>query len=325
MKAVALFSGGLDSVLAVKIIQTQGLEVVPVAFLSHFFDTVKAHKYARANSLDLVTVDISHKHFEILLHPEYGYGKGMNPCIDCHALMIKEAYQLLRKMEAEFLITGDVLGQRPFSQTREGLSAIDRLSGLGDITLRPLSAKLLKPTRPEREGIINRETLYGISGRSRKLQMRLVGKFNVSEFGSPAGGCILTSKVYSERLSVAIEQCSFNEGLIPLVGIGRHFYLNESLFIVSRNEKEGKILGEDSSSLFELVDAKGPSGRFFECKGRFKGQRGVPERDDSLLAARILARYAGSGPAKVKLPDGKIITVEPLDKFMCDRLLVSSV
>ncbi len=322
MKAVALFSGGLDSLLAVKIVQEQGLEVIPVTFVSYFFDNEKASKNALANGLNLITIDISHKHFEILLHPEYGYGRGMNPCIDCHALMIKEAYRYMREIGGLFLVTGEVLGQRPKSQTKKSLQSVNKLTKLGDLTLRPLSAKLLKPTHMERVGIINREKLYGISGRSRKVQMELAEKFGIIKYGSPEGGCILTNEVFSKRLYTAIKECDIDEAHINFVRIGRHFHLNKSLFIVSRNQEEGEILRQFGSNLFELVDKKGPTGILFPCAEDFERQIEITEEDDFSLASRILARYAGNGPAKVQLPDYKVITAEPLDKYVCEKLLI---
>jgi len=322
MKAVALFSGGLDSLLAIKIVQTQGIEVIPVTFTSYFFDDKKARKNAELNDLELITIDISHKHFEILLNPEYGYGKGVNPCIDCHALMIKEAYKYTNEIGGVFILTGEVVGQRPKSQIKENLLSVDKLTRLADITLRPLTAKLLKPTKPEREGIIDRDKLYGISGRSRKPQMELAEKFRINEYSEPGGGCILTSEVFSKRFKIAIKYCNIDESLISLVRIGRHFRLSKSLFIVSRNQEEGEILRQHGPSLFELVDKKGPAGKLFTCQGSLNDESEIPQEDDSILASRILARYAGDDPAKVQLPDSKIITIEPLDKFICEKLLI---
>ncbi|MEA1913131.1 MAG: hypothetical protein U9N06_04765 [candidate division WOR-3 bacterium] len=322
MKAASLFSGGLDSLLSVKIIQFQGIEVIPITFVSHFFGAENARKCAKANGLNLVIKDLSHKHFEVVLNPKFGYGRGMNPCMDCHALMIKEAFNFSREIGGEFIITGEVLSQRPKSQTMEGLVGVDKLTALGDITLRPLSSKLLPPTRPEREGIIDREKLYGISGRSRKKQIELSVEFGVSEFTSPAGGCILTDEVFSKRLSLAVRFCEFSESLVDLIGIGRHFRLNHSLFIVSRNEDEERKLRDNGGALFELVGCVGPIGLLFECGKEFRGQQVVPIENDPLLAARILARYAGNDFKGVRRPSGETIVVEPLDKFTTEKLLI---
>ena len=322
MKAVSLFSGGLDSLLAVKIIQLHGIEVVPVIFNSHFFNSEKAEYYAGVSNLDLIIRDISHKHFEIVLKPEYGYGKGMNPCIDCHALMIKEAFQVMQEIGGEFIITGDVLGQRPFSQTKKGLNLIDGLTKLGHITLRPLSAKLLEITLPEKKSIIDREKLYGFYGRSREHQLRLAKEFGVEEFETPAGGCILTDEFFSKRLNIALKQCGFDESLIDLIRVGRFFRLNKFLFIVSRNQQEGELLSRCQTGLCELIDKKGPNGRLFKCSEVGSIQSDVQVDDDFILAAKILARYAGEGPATIKMSDGKIITVEPLDRVEVERLLI---
>jgi tRNA-specific 2-thiouridylase len=322
MKAVALFSGGLDSLLAIRIIELQGIEVIPITFITHFFNNDRANKIAYRNNLNLITIDISHKHFDISLHPKYGYGKGFNPCIDCHALMIKEAYNYMCEIGGFFLITGEVLGQRPKSQTKTSLSRIDKLTNLGDITLRPLSAKLLKPTMPEREGVVDRNKLYGISGRSREIQLKLAEKFKITEYGSSGGGCILTNKATSKRLFIALKECNIEESLIKLLLIGRHFRLNNSLFIVSRNKEEGEVLRDYDSAFFYLSDIKGPTGKLILCGKNFNGQSESSLKDDTLLAAKVLARYAGDGIVKVKLPDDIELLVEPLDKYICERLLI---
>jgi len=322
MKAVALFSGGLDSLLSIRIIESQSIEVIPVTFITHFFNNERANKSAYKNNLSLVTLDISHKHFNISLHPKYGYGRGFNPCIDCHALMIKEAYNYMSKISGLFLITGEVLGQRPKSQTKTSLSRVDELTKLGDITLRPLSAKLLKPTMPEREGIVDRNKFYGISGRSREIQLRLAEKFKITEYGSPGGGCILTNKSTSKRLFTALKECNIDESLIKLLLIGRHFRLNNSLFIVSRNKKEGEVLRDYDLNFFGLSDIKGPTGKLIPCGKNFNGQSEVSLKDDTLLASRVLARYAGNSIVKVKLPDDIELSVEPLDKYICEKLLI---
>lgn len=322
MKAVALFSGGLDSLLAVRIIETQGIEVIPITFVTHFFNNERANKSADRNNLDLITIDISHKHFNISLRPKYGYGRGFNPCIDCHALMIKEAYNYMSKIGGLFLITGEVLGQRPKSQTKTSLIRVDKLTNLGDITLRPLSAKLLKTTWPERLGIVDRNRLYGISGRSREIQLRLAEKFKITEYGSPGGGCILTNKATSKRLFIALKECNIDESFIKLLLIGRHFRLNNSLFIVSRNKKEGDVLRDYDQNFFYLLDIKGPTGKLIPCSKNFNGQSEISLEDDDILAAKVLARYAGDATVKVKLPNERVILVEPLDKYICEKLLI---
>jgi len=140
MKVVSLFSGGLDSILAIKIIEKQGIDIIPVVFTSYFFDSERAERFSNIYHLNLKVIDFSNDHLKVVMKPTYGYGKNLNPCIDCHALMIKKAGEIMVKEKASFLITGEVLGERPFSQSKRGLDLVDKLSGLGDITLRPLSA-----------------------------------------------------------------------------------------------------------------------------------------------------------------------------------------
>ncbi|RKY46931.1 MAG: DUF814 domain-containing protein, partial [Candidatus Neomarinimicrobiota bacterium] len=167
-KALALFSGGLDSLLAVKIVELAGVEVIPVFFSSPFFGPEKAIKTAKSNNLNLVIVELGEEYLEVVKNPKYGYGKYMNPCIDCHAFMFRKLGGMLEKYEADFLISGEVLGQRPMSQVLPSLNAVRKLSGYYDLIVRPLSQKLLPDTLPIRKGWISKDRLYDIRGRNRK-------------------------------------------------------------------------------------------------------------------------------------------------------------
>ena len=171
VRALALFSGGLDSALAIKVITNQGVEVIALNFVSHFFGgkNEKAEAMAKQLGVKLEYVDFSQKHIEILKNPVYGRGKNMNPCIDCHALMFRFAGELLEKYDADFLISGEVLGQRPMSQNYQALEKVKGLTQLEDLIVRPLSAKLLPPSKPELEGLIDREQLLDIQSRQRAL------------------------------------------------------------------------------------------------------------------------------------------------------------
>lgn len=322
MKAVALFSGGLDSLLAVKIIEKQGINVIPITFISHFFSAEKPVNSAIANDLDIEVIDFAKKHYKIIKSPEHGYGRGMNPCLDCHALMISEAKNFSDRIGGKFLISGEVLGQRPMSQTKSAISTIDEVTGLGDITLRPLSAGLLSPTLPERNGWVDREKLYDIQGRSRKRQLNLAGEFSIKEYSSPASGCILTDEVYSRRLHLAMKICGIKESMIGLTFIGRHFRLNESLLIVTRDEEESIEMKEIVSDTIEIVDRKGPTAVMIECCGNFSSQTEVDEDDDRILAAGILVRYTCEESADVEFPDGRVLRAEPLGKFDTEKLLI---
>jgi tRNA U34 2-thiouridine synthase MnmA/TrmU len=251
MKAVALLSGGLDSQLAIKIIKEQNIEVEAVNFITPFFGNEAAKKASQRLNIPLRTIDITFKHLDIVKNPKYGYGKYMNPCIDCHALMIKEAGRYMKEISASFLITGEVLGQRPKSQNKEALTLVERESGWEGFILRPLSAKLLPITIPEKEGWIDRERLFSFSGRSRKAQMELAKSLNISEYPSPAGGCKLTEEVFSRRLKDLFnEERDITIDEIHLLKVGRHFRLNKKIkLIVGRNKAENetilKLAGED--------------------------------------------------------------------------------
>ena len=182
MLAIALFSGGLDSCLAIKIVQSQGIEVIALNVDTGFESNLKKIEYLKKSAEELgvefVSID-ERTHFieEILFSPKYGYGKNLNPCIDCHANMINVAYDYMKKVGAKFIVSGEVLGQRPMSQKLDGVKKIEKLVEQPEIVLRPLSAKLLPPTIPEIEGWIDREQLYDISGRERKIQIKLAKKF----------------------------------------------------------------------------------------------------------------------------------------------------
>jgi tRNA U34 2-thiouridine synthase MnmA/TrmU len=187
-KALVLFSGGLDSMLAVKLLQEQGIAVQGIAFSSYFFSTKQAQKSARQLGIKLIEKDISQKHLSCVKQPQFGYGKALNPCIDCHLLMLKEAFNILQKKGFNILATGEVLGQRPFSQNRFALEQIEKTASLKAKILRPLSAKVLAETEYEKKKQVNRAKLEGIKGRSRRCQIKLAKKFNIKEFPSPAGG-----------------------------------------------------------------------------------------------------------------------------------------
>jgi tRNA-uridine 2-sulfurtransferase len=200
MKALAVFSGGLDSMLAAELIRVQGIDVLGLFFETPFFHAARARRSAEILHLPLKVLDLAEPHLEVVKKPRYGYGGNMNPCIDCHALMLRKAVERLAEENAQFIITGEVLGQRPMSQNLRALSTVAARSGRPELILRPLSAKLLPLTLPQEKGWVRRDELLALSGRSRKPQMELAGAFNISEYPMPAGGCLLTDPVFSRRL-----------------------------------------------------------------------------------------------------------------------------
>ncbi|HOO90034.1 MAG TPA: tRNA 4-thiouridine(8) synthase ThiI, partial [Syntrophales bacterium] len=200
VRGIALISGGLDSILAVKVVQEQGIEVQGVAFETPFFSAHRAVEACRNINLPLSVVDFTQDHLAMLKAPRYGYGKNMNPCIDCHILMLKKAGEMMEAQGADFVFTGEVMGQRPMSQGKQSLHVVAKRSGYQDYIVRPLSARLLPETKPEIEGKIDRLKLLDIQGRGRKRQMEMAVRYNIDHYATPAGGCLLTEPGFAKRL-----------------------------------------------------------------------------------------------------------------------------
>ena len=264
IKGIGLFSGGLDSILAAKVIEGLGIGITGVAFETPFFDAMKAKEIAHKIGLPLMVMDITDEHLLMLGAPRYGYGKNMNPCIDCHILMLKKAGEVMEETGADFLFTGEVLGQRPMSQGKQSLHIVASRSGYGGHVLRPLSAKLLPETIPEKEGKIDREKLLDIQGRSRKRQIEMARNYGISGYSSPAGGCLLTDPIFSRRLKDLFEHRSDRDVRdIELLKYGRHLRLSQDAkAIVGRREGENNAI-EDLSRNGDLIikvrDYPGPT------------------------------------------------------------------
>lgn len=281
-KAIALLSGGLDSLLAAGVVKNLGVEVLGVAFDSGFFHLVQpgsrldhrgqvipwvAHLEATARRLQipLEIMDVSREFFQMLLAPAHGYGAHVNPCIDCKILFLKRARERLQAVQGDFLITGEVLGQRPMSQNRPALGVIERAAGCEDILLRPLSALCLPATRPEREGLVDRERLLGFSGRTRKPQMALAASLGIGEYSQPAGGCILTDEGFARRFLDFRQRLAPGETFswvdIVRLRLGRHFRLpGGGKIIIGRNEKENDLLEayQGDWACLQSMDYPGP-------------------------------------------------------------------
>ncbi|MBD3366660.1 MAG: tRNA 4-thiouridine(8) synthase ThiI [Candidatus Eisenbacteria bacterium] len=290
VKAIALLSGGLDSILAARLLLEQDIEVVGLSFESPFFKADGARAAADDLGIPLVVVDISNDVLSTVREPKHGYGKHVNPCIDCHALMVSKAADVMRDQGASFVVTGEVVGQRPKSQMRFGLDAVARESGLEGYLLRPLSARLLEPTIPEQEGWVDRERLLGLHGRTRKPQMELAERFGITRYESPAGGCLLTDENYARLVRDLMEHEGLSVEAVRLLAVGRQFRLpGGSKLIVGRNHAENE-------SLFEMK----PPGELFvkayERKGPVAILSGSAQEDDRDMASRIVARYADTEP-----------------------------
>jgi tRNA U34 2-thiouridine synthase MnmA/TrmU len=264
LKALSVFSGGLDSILASELIRNQGIEVVAICFETPFFSSHRAKISAASMGLPLKVMDISERHLEIVKNPKYGHGGNMNPCIDCHALMFRIAGEMLPIEKAKFIISGEVLGQRPMSQNRKALSLVAVESGMKGLLLRPLSAKLLPLTIPEKEGWVDREQLMGFSGRSRKPQMKLAQEYQIDDYPSPAGGCLLTDMVFSKRLKdLLTENINPTKNAIELLKTGRHFRLDShTKIVVGRNQAENQVIlsrAQENDLILDTVSVPGPT------------------------------------------------------------------
>jgi tRNA U34 2-thiouridine synthase MnmA/TrmU len=263
IKALGLISGGLDSILAARIILEQGIEVIGVSFITPFFGPEGARQAARALGIPLQVLDITENHLVMLRAPPHGYGRFMNPCIDCHCLMLREAGRVMDNAGGDFLFTGEVLGQRPMSQNKGALRVVERESGYGGLILRPLSAKLLSETIPEQSGKVDRERLLAIAGRSRKQQMELARQYHITDYLTPAGGCLLTDPVFSRRLADLFQhQDPVQVRDVELLKVGRHLRLAVGVKVVvgrraEDNERIAKLTaaGDD---LLKVEDYPGP-------------------------------------------------------------------
>jgi len=319
LKAIALFSGGLDSALAIKLIQEQNIEIegvyIDVGFESNGDKIEHLQKLADELGIKLTVLDTKEQYIkEVLFNPVYGYGKNMNPCIDCHANMIRIAKKYMEKSGASFIISGEVVGQRPMSQRLPALNAVNRLSQANGLVLRPLSAKLLPLTVPEKEGWVEREKLLDISGRDRKRQLELAKKYRLENFESPAGGCLLTDINFSKRLKDFSKHLQLTPEDIEILKVGRHFNVGGYKIIISRNAEENKPLKEYQGVHFEKMY---PSG--------FPGPTGLVQKNApqeiKQLAADMLVSYTKKDKGDVTLGTQTLQGVKK-DKSIFQQYLV---
>ncbi|MCX6355869.1 MAG: tRNA 4-thiouridine(8) synthase ThiI [Candidatus Aureabacteria bacterium] len=293
-KGLGLFSGGLDSVLAACVLREQGVEVTGVCFESPFFSAKNARSAAEQIGIPLWVRDITAPHLEMMQKPKHGFGSNMNPCIDCHILMVKTAAGIMREQGFDFVFTGEVLNERPMSQNRQALGMVEKESGCSGYLLRPLSAKLLDETIPENEGKVDRERLCDLHGRSRKPQMALANKYGITRYAQPAGGCLLTDPGFSTRLRDLMEHEGLGEvARIHMLKVGRHFRLpSGKKVIVGRKESENRELLGLALQGDAVLRSKGIPGPIVLLGKGF-------DEDDLREASRFCARYsdAKSGEA----------------------------
>jgi tRNA-specific 2-thiouridylase len=335
-KAVALLSGGLDSNLAVRMIQEQGVEVEAIAVKTPFcdFDCGKGcghrvQEVALELGIKLKTVYFGEEYLKMLKNPKYGYGSGMNPCIDCRGMMYNAAKEHMEKIGADFIITGEVLGQRPMSQNGNALKIIENETQTNGKIVRPLSFKHLSLTEAESKGLIKRKELGDIKGRSRKGQLQLAKKFDISNPPNAAGGCLLTDPAFSIRIRDLYDHTTngtpdMND--IELLKIGRHFRLSDNTkLIVGRNKMENEILDSlklDDDIIIEVRNYAGPT-----CILRTKKQLSSAEKEIEIAASTAL-RYSDSPKDKLSSvriktdKNEKEIQVFPIDNKVLDELRI---
>jgi len=304
-RAIVLLSGGLDSCLAVRVLQEQGIEVVAVNFQTPFCQDGgtgascgSATRVADALGLPLRVLYLGEEFLKIVEHPPHGHGRNMNPCIDCRILMLRRAGELMEAVGAKFVATGEVLGQRPMSQHLTAMKEVEKESGLTGLVLRPLCAKLLDPTKPEQEGWVDRERLLSLSGRTRKEQFRMAKEAGLSYTPSPAGGCLLTDPAYSKRLKDFLAHGGIlSAHSATLLRQGRYFRLSDSaLLMVGRNKAENdqlEGLQDESETIWRQVDCLGPVA---VGQGDFSGELAGK-------AAGLVAKYTDP-------PAGGVVTLE---------------
>jgi len=308
VKAVALLSGGLDSILATEMIVKQGIDVTAFNVRSPFClckkDGCAAVDAAKQLNVPLKMVAAGNDYLRMLRNPKHGYGRNMNPCIDCRIFLFKKAKKYAREIGAGFLFTGEVLDERPMSQHYSALKLIEKEAGLKGKILRPLSARLLPETEAEKKRLVDRAKLLDIQGRSRKPQFKLAEEFNIKDFPCPSGGCLLTYEEYAKKIrDLFTHKKRVSMADIALLRVGRHFRFGENKIIVGRDETENKILNarkNRSELYFELADIVGPVTIL----------QGPKTKKAIEAAAQLTAFYSDAKTGEVKVNFGR----EKLDK-----------
>jgi len=326
VKALGLLSGGLDSTLAAKLMLEQGVQVETLNFVTPFClcsrKRCDATNVASKFQIKLKRIFLGNEYLKMLRRPKHGYGKNMNPCIDCRILMLKKAKQYAKQIGADFIFTGEVLDERPMSQHRRAMETIEREAGLKGKILRPLSAKCLPKTDAEKKGWIERERLLDIRGRSRKRQIELARSFCLSDYPYPAGGCLLTDREFAAKLRDLFKhKRAVRLKDISLLKVGRHFRLGSNKIIVGRNEMENK----------SLLTLKATADYYFEvpgCGSPITILQGRKSSEAIRIAASLTARYSDAKGESVQVAYGtdrsrKSVSVSPLLDQHVNRLRIA--
>lgn len=338
VKAIGIISGGLDSALAVALVKRQGIDILGLHFYNGFspngikaevageealqaFIEGKKATLTASLGIPVEVVDITEGYLDLLVSPDHGYGSQVNPCIDCRIDMLRKASERMRSEGAQFVFTGEVLGQRPMSQHRGAMNTVEQGSGLKGRLLRPLSARLLPETIPEEEGLVDRSMLLDIQGRSRRRQMALAEELGITGYSQPAGGCTLTDENYGRKFREMLEHegaSSLTRPLAVLLAIGRHFrFESGSRLVVGRHETENQYIERsfEGEWLLEPVDCPGPTTLLL----------GEPAKGDLERAAAFTARYSdGKNEETVRIrvvrgDDEKLFDIEPASDEELER------
>ncbi len=265
VRALGAFSGGLDGMLASKVLQDQGICVEAITFDSPFFDVQAGKSAAEVLNIPWRAVDFTEDIVNLLFDPPSGFGKNMNPCIDCHATMFKRLKEIALKEGFDFIFSGEVVGQRPMSQNRGSLNRVKNISHTGDILLRPLSAKILDPTPMEEAGLVNRDRLLDLNGRGRTRQLKMAREYGFSRIPSPGGGCLLTDPGYANRLRSLRDSDLLSGDNARMIRFGRMFMLDEAVGLVGRSAEENHKMLEAAIGMgigiqLDIQDVPGPLG-----------------------------------------------------------------
>ncbi len=306
--AFLLFSEGLDSLLSGLILKEQKVNIIAVKFITPFFgwkykeDPTSFYKKIEELNFDKgILIDITEEYIKILKNPQYGYGDYANPCIDCKILMLRKAKELMAELKADFIATGEVLGQRPMSQNKNTLALIEEKAGLKGLLLRPLSAKLLSPTEPELKKLVDREKLLDIRGRKRNIQLELIKKFQIKEIPTPSGGCLLTDPQIGKRiLTIVKEKRPLNYLTSQLLILGRHFLEEKIWILLGRNQEENEKIKKIVNKVYKTYTLNVPAPTAVVIEGN------PPEE----YIKKLLIKY--SKKAKLRISKGERVDLVSL-------------
>jgi len=333
MKAIALLSGGLDSTLAARVVMEQGVELEALNFMTVFCTCTNrgatclaSQKAVETLGIPLKVFNVSEEYLSVVKHPKHGYGRNMNPCIDCRIFMLKKTKTYMAEAGAAFIVTGEVLGQRPMSQRKDAMRLIEKEAELEGLILRPLSAKVLQATVPEKEGWVDREKLLRIQGRSRKPQIELAENYGIHDYPCPAGGCLLTDPGFAKRMKdLMVNRPDFSLNDVHLLKMGRHFRFSHAVkLVVGRNEEENQKIRTFAQGEDILLKVSGLPGPLSLLRG--KAEEGDVERAAAITAYYSKAkdlRKVGVSYKRIGDDDYQSLLVPPVSRGEVERLIIN--